>query len=210
MPTWVRDETKSLLDLLAPSSTARQSVARSDVLFEQGVAVRHLYYVLEGSFKLVHHTREGKELIVELSGPGDVLGSFLEPQESTALARALEDAVVLLVPVAVLRADLEKSPVLAVELVLRAERKRRAAEAQAARLAFESVTRRLGTFLLEISDRKTGLLRFPLSQGEIASRIGSSRETVCSLLNELRRTGLVEIGRGQIRVLDRDRLTHVG
>ena len=210
MPTWVRDDTKSLFDLLAPSSSARQSVAKNEVLFEQGVAVRHLYYVLEGSFKLVRHTREGKELIVELSGPGDLLGSLLEPHESSAAARALEDSVVLLVPVAVLRNELDRSPALAVELVLRAEKKRRVAEAQAARLAFESVIRRLGVFLLEIADRKTGLLRFPLSQGEIASRIGSSRETVCSLLNELRRTGLVEIGRGQIRVLDRDALARVG
>jgi CRP/FNR family transcriptional regulator len=210
MATWIRGDTRGLSGLIAPSSGSQQRLSRNDVLFREGVELRHLFFVLEGSFKLVRHSSEGKELIVDLAGSGDALGSFIEPRESTALARALENSVVFPVLTSVVRSEVERSPELAIELVRRSEKRRLAAESLAARLAFGSVTGRLSSFLLEIADPTTGFLRFPLSQGEIASRIGSSRETVCSLLNELRRAGLVEIGRSQIRVVDRNGLEGVG
>ena len=44
---------------------------------------------------------------------------------------------------------------------------------------------------------------------EIANLIGSSRETVCSILNQFRRSGWLEIERGRIRLVDRARLASV-
>ena len=49
---------------------------------------------------------------------------------------------------------------------------------RAARFAFESVPRRLATLLLEASDRRSGLLRFPLNQSELASLVGPMWEPV--------------------------------
>ena len=80
------------------------------------------------------------------------------------------------------------------------------AQTVAARLAFETVPRRLAHLLLGISDLRYGTLKYPLNQTEIANLIGSSRETVCSILSRMRREGYLSIVKGRIRVLDRERL----
>lgn len=162
--------------------------------------------VSSGSVKLVRHSEEGREFIVDLAGRGDAFGALAEPSIAGVAARALEESTFLAVPVTAIRRALERNPALALRAVREAERRRRAAEIRAARFAFESVPRRLATLLLEETDRRSGILRFPLNQSELASFIGSSRETVCSILNQLRRDGIVETPHGQIRVRDRRRL----
>lgn len=188
------------------SSSAIERASRTQFLYREDQVLSHLYVVASGSFKLVRHSEEGREFIVELAGRGDTFGALAEPATAAVAARALEDSSCLAIPVAAVRRALERNPALALRAVQKAERRLRAAEVRAARFAFESVPRRLASFLLETTDRRSGLLRFPLNQSELASLIGSSRETVCSILNQLRRDGIVETPRGRIQVLDRRRL----
>jgi CRP/FNR family transcriptional regulator len=129
-----------------------------------------------------------------------------EPAVAAVTARALEQSTFLAVPVDAVRRALERNPALALRAVRETERRLRAAEVRAVRFAFESVPRRLAALLLEATDRRSGLLRYPLNQSELASFIGSSRETVCSILNQFRRAGIVEIPRGQVQVIDRRKL----
>lgn len=187
-------------------SSAIAHASKGQVLFREDHALSHLYVVSSGSFKLLRHSEEGREFIVDLAGHGDAFGVLAEPATAGVTARALEDATILAVPVTTLRRALERNPALALRAVREAERRIRAAEIRAARFAFESVPRRLAALLLEASDLRSGLLRFPLNQSEIASLVGSSRETVCSILNQLRRDRIVETPRGRIQVLDRKRL----
>ncbi len=188
------------------SSSTIERVSRSRTLFQHGQALSHLYLVSSGSVKLVRHSEEGREFIVGLAGRGDSFGAMVEPSTATAAALALEESTLLAVPIASIRRAVERNPAFALRLVREAERRLRATESRAARLAFESVRTRLVALLLEASDRRSGFLRFPLNQSDLASFIGSSRETVCSILNELRREGIVEASRGRIRMLDRKRL----
>jgi CRP-like cAMP-binding protein len=188
------------------SASSVERVPRFRILFQDGQPLAHHYAVAYGSFKLVRHSEEGREFIVDLAGRGDSFGALAEPAPATAAARALEDATLLVVPVAAVRRALERHPAFALRVVRDTERRLRAAEARAARFAFESVPQRLAALLLEASDRRSGLLRFPLNQSELAGFIGSSRETVCSILNQLRRDSVVESSRGRLRVLDRKRL----
>jgi CRP-like cAMP-binding protein len=187
-------------------SSAIESASRAQVLFQEDSTLSHLYVVSSGSVKLVRHSEEGREFIVDLAGRGDAFGTLTEPATAAVEARALEDTTLLAVPVTAVRRALERNPAFALRAVREAERRLRAAEIRAARFAFESVPRRLATLLLEASDGRSGLLRFPLNQSELASLVGSSRETVCSILNQLRRDRIVETPRGRIQVLDRRRL----
>jgi len=126
--------------------------------------------------------------------------------ESHALAQALEASVCIVIPVTIVRRTLSKNPELAVRLLSHAAARQSNVETVAARLAFETVPQRLAHVLLDASQSKSGELSFPLNQTEIANLIGSSRETVCSILNQFRRRRLLDINRGKIRILDRDQL----
>jgi CRP-like cAMP-binding protein len=188
------------------ASSAEESVPKGGILFPEGQSLGHLYIVTQGSFKLVRYSDEGREFIVDLAGSGDAFGALIEPEIATVVARALETSVCLSVPVAGVRRAIERNPELAVRAVQSAVCRARAAEVRAARLAFERVPQRLASLLLEVTDRRSGHLRFPLNQSELASFIGSSRETVCSILNQLRRDSIVASPRGRLHVLDRRRL----
>jgi CRP/FNR family transcriptional regulator, cyclic AMP receptor protein len=190
-------------------SSTSQGIPRGRSLYTEGAEITNLYVVRSGSFKLVRHSEEGKELIVSLVGTGGWFGALDGPLESSVLARALEDSVVTVVPTVSLRRAMERSPELARRFLRRLEERLRSAEIQSARLAFESVARRLASLLVETTDLQSGLLLFPLNQTEIANLIGSSRETVCSLLNQFRRDRLVDIPRGRIQIVDREGLQAV-
>ena len=191
-------------ELLASSTNHRAS--RHQVLYYAGETLTHLCFVQSGSLKLVRHSQEGKELTVSLVGPGECCGPFAEPFEAAVLAQALEDTLYTLLPLLAIRHAMSRNPGLAVNLLAHAQTIHMEAEAATARLAFQSVPQRLAHLLTAETNERTGRLTFPLNQTEIANSIGSSRETVCSILNRFQRQGLIRIERGQISVRDRSGL----
>lgn len=194
-----------LEELLSASTSHR--VVRQQVVYCEGEKLTHLYLVQTGSIKLVRHSEEGKELIVALARPGECFGALAEPLESRTLAQALEDSTILVVPLSAVRQTLAQNPRFATGLLVQAVKRHQDAETAATRLAFETVRQRLAHLLLEVSDPQSGQLATPLNQTEIANLIGSSRETVCSILNQFRRQGLLDINRGRLRIVDRALLT---
>ena len=179
---------------------------RHQVLYCAGEELTQRYFVQSGSLKLVRHSQEGKELIVSLVGPGECCRPFAEPYEAASLAQALEDTEYTLLPLTAIRRAMSRNPRLAVNLLAYTQMIHLEAEAATARLTFQSVPQRLAHLLAVETNEPTGSLTFPLNQTEIANLIGSSRETVCSLLNQFQRQGLIRIDRGQVRVLRRSGL----
>jgi CRP/FNR family cyclic AMP-dependent transcriptional regulator len=207
IPLLVRLDDDVRRGLLTKSTVRNES--RDRVVYCAGEPLKYLYLVLAGSVKLVRHSKEGKELIVALVSEGEAFGSpYAQP--SGALAQTLEPTTLLLVPHLALKRAMRESTELAFTVIENLERQRERAELALSRLAFDSVPRRLSRFLLETSDEESGELRFPLNQTEIANLIGSSRETVCSVLNQFRRSGWVALERGAVRVTGREELSLVG
>lgn len=190
------------LDELVASSRPHH-VERHQVVYCASERLSELYVVQHGSFKLIRHSEEGKELIVALVGASKSFGAYAEPADSLTMAQALEPSAFLAIPTTVIRRTISRNPDFAVRLLAHALDRQREAETAAARLALETVPARLAHFLLDLSDARSGAMSFPLNQTEIANLIGSSRETVCSILNQFRRGGWLENERGRIRVIDR-------
>ena len=72
-------------------------------------------------------------------------------------------------------------------------------------ILFLSADKRLAIFLLQESEkRKSGKLS--LTHEQIARYMGSAREVVSRLLKYFAQEGMVELGRGSLRLLDRERL----
>lgn len=70
-------------------------------------------------------------------------------------------------------------------------------------VAFRRMDARVAAFLLERAGRENTLRA---THQEIAAELGSSREVVSRLLEDLAERGLIRVGRGQIELLDRDAL----
>lgn len=190
-------------------SSAQLRLTRHQLVFRQGELVNRLYLVDSGSVKLVRHSELGKEMIVSVPSRGGTFGAMTAPAESAHLAEALQESTLIVIPVAAIRRAAYGSPRFAMALVDDVEARRRDAEASAFRIAFDTVPARLAHALLRQCDEVTGELLAPLNQTELAHLIGSSRETVCSVLNRFRRNGLLQIERGRLRLVARDLLDRV-
>lgn len=186
-----------------------QRTSRGQIIYCEGEILPHLYVIESGSVKLVRASEDGKELIVGLLGRGECFGNVAHSQPSGCFAQALEDSTLFAVPRQTLRRVAASKPSFALDLLELAERQSTAAQAHAARLAFDTVPQRLAQLLLRISDPRYGTLRYPVNQTDLANLIGSSRETVCAILSRLRRRGVVSIVKGRIRVLQRERLPEI-
>lgn len=72
-------------------------------------------------------------------------------------------------------------------------------------ILFMSMDKRLAIFLYDESAR-TGLDTIALTHGQIARYMGSAREVVSRMLKYFANEGIVEVSRGGIRILDKQRL----
>jgi len=71
--------------------------------------------------------------------------------------------------------------------------------------AIHSVEQRLARWLLMAHDR-VGTDKFPLTQEFVAMMLGANRSTVTVIAGTLQRAGLITYHRGQVAILDRERL----
>ncbi len=170
-----------------------------------------VYQLQSGRVKMSIVSPEGREVILDFVEPGELFGEMqiLDASEDVA-AEALEDSRVLTIPRERLEGLLHNRPGLALRLARLVAVRRQRTELRLRTLAYNTVPQRLGNLLLQLC-RQYGkphhrgtLLRIRLSQGELGSLIGASREIVNSTLADFRQKGLVDVSRTQIIVRERE------
>ena len=207
------DDVTDFLDL---ATTA--TFAAGDVLVRQGEEAHQLLVLLRGRVRVVVTTEAGREVLVAVRGPGDVIGELavLDPGPRTATVSALEDLTALAVPGDAFRAFLDDRPHVMGALLRALVRRLRESDRHLVEDRTEDVGTRLARQLLELGARygspsEEGLdLDVPLTQEQLASWIGTSREAVAMALRDLRESGTVATSRMRITLLDVDALRDVG
>lgn len=178
----------------------RRELGKGERLYRAGDPADTVFRVDQGLIKLAIHVASGKERIVGVAGPGDLVGALTPGQHHLHEgAEALSGSVVVTVVPRAAAADFE--PALF-----------RAAGEQLARVtvALEDgelpVGARLARALLRLGERfgqasGDGAVRLtlPLTHENLAAMIGAARETTTAGLGELRRLGLLEGTRGSYR-----------
>lgn len=189
---------------------------RGELVFTESEPGDRLYVVREGKVKLVRRSSDGRENLLTVVGPGEMLGelSLFDPGPRTSSAVAVTDTVVLELDRDQLTDWLNQHPSVALHLLQAlARRLRRTTEAHAD-LVFSDVPGRVARALLDLSNRfgepMDGAVHVPhdLTQVELAQLVGASRETVNKSLGEFAQRGwLVREPRG-VLLLDVERLEH--
>jgi len=200
-----------LVDQMAPVQ-----LDRGEHVFTECEPGDRLYVVREGKVKLVRRSSDGRENLLTVVGPGEMLGelSLFDPGPRTSSAVAITDTVVLELDHDQLTTWLNQHPSVALHLLQAlAQRLRRTTEAYAD-LVFSDVPGRVARALLDLSGRfgepmDGGVhVAHDLTQVELAQLVGASRETVNKSLGEFAQRGwLVREPRG-VTLLDVERLEH--
>jgi len=210
--------TGSFLDLLSgPDLVTLKAAAVTRVfqpgsaLARQGESASYVIFIDSGWALETSFAGTGTETVLRVLGPGDIVGDY-----AALTGRSRESTVTCLrhIKGAVVTADrfttlLERNPAISLALSRVLEQRLREADHRIRIQAAYSGGQRLAGLLLDLADRYgaavpgTGVkLDFPLSQEQLASWAGVSRETVVRALTQWRRHGLVRTGRRKIDLLD--------
>ena len=192
------------------SSGRRRRFSKGDSLFNEGSRSERVMILIEGRAKVARATEDGKEAMLALRGPGDLLGemSVFGGEPHSASATALEDCDALVLTRTEFTSFLEEYPRAALVLLsMLTERLRDADDKRADFLAYDAESR-VARGLVELAERfgeptDAGLrIRVALSQEELGGWLGASRESVSKALHRMRSRGWIETHRRGITVVD--------
>ena len=179
--------------------TVEETHRPREYIFMEGDPARWFCVVKSGHVKILRHSRTGKDVVLELLGPGEVFGgvAVIERRPYPAAAQATDSAVVLKIPAETMIAVSERHPSLIRELALLIGRRLRAAHDSVTSLAVDPVEARLAAALLRLADRegtrsKQGLaLPFHLTRQSLADMTGTTVETAIRIVSRWLKDGLV-------------------
>ncbi|MDO8519160.1 MAG: Crp/Fnr family transcriptional regulator [Deltaproteobacteria bacterium] len=187
---------------------------KGQVIFYEGNQSYGLYCIFSGRIKLYKSGLDGKQQIVRLAGPGDLLGyrSLFSGEPYHASAEALEDATICCVDRNAFFPVLAKSPELALNIIKKLSRELREAEDLATSIAQRSVRERMAELLLMLKEtygspgKKGVRINLELSREDMAEMIGITQETAIRLLSEFRQDGFIDVKDREITILNADKL----
>jgi CRP-like cAMP-binding protein len=199
-------------DRVALAHRARlRSFRAGTVIFGEGEPGDSLHVVVDGRVRIVAAGPNGEEATVAVVGPGDCFGEF-------SLLDGLPRSASALAPVAtktfmVTREDfvdwVTERPTAALAIMETLSLRLRKMDEALVDLVSLDLPHRLSKQLLglaKIHDLETvlnnGTLRLSVTQGELASMLGVSRESVNKTLNQFSQQGVVETARGAITITD--------
>jgi CRP/FNR family cyclic AMP-dependent transcriptional regulator len=206
------DETEAL-----EAVAMRRSYGAGVTILHEGDEAGPVVVLLSGRVKIASISEAGREAIAAVRGAGELLGelSAIDGGRRSSSVTTLERVELLLVPRSDFVVLLERRPRIALVILRIVAGRLRYADAQQAQHATHDVVGRLATRLVELCERFGETngdvieIDLPLSQDELGSWIGASREGVSKAFHTLRELHIVETGRRHVTVLDAEGLARL-
>jgi CRP/FNR family cyclic AMP-dependent transcriptional regulator len=181
---------------------ATRGFPKNAIVVNEGDRTDSLYLILAGKVKVYLGDESGKELILDIKGPGQYFGEMvLDDKPRSATVMTLEPAQFAVLARADFTAFLLKHPEVALQLIRNLIRVARGLNENVRSLAMLDVYGRVARVLLELAVEKDGRLVIEkLTQKDIANRVGASREMINRILRDLSQGGYVSIEGGRITI----------
>lgn len=191
---------------LADQSHSRK-LQDGDIVYRPGDTPEAFHGVLTGVIKMTGEDPSGKYFLYGLIQPGWWFGeiSVLDGHPRAQLATAIGETEILVIPRSALIAELDADPSLYKVFVDVLCTRLRQAGVVFEETAFLTTPIRLGKHLLRLHQARESF-RAKLSQEEIAASLGVTRQSIHRVLKDWQRYGWVEVGYGDIQVLEPDQI----
>jgi CRP-like cAMP-binding protein len=202
-------------EIAALATIAREESYRArDYIFMEGEPAEWFCVVRSGRVKILRAARGGKEVVLELLGPGEPFGgvAVIERRPYPASAQATEASVVLKIPREPIIALSERHPGVIREMALMIGRRLRAAHESVRSLAADPVEARLAAALLRLAERDgerrpSGMaLPYHLTRQSLADMIGTTVETTIRIVSRWQQARLVRDDGGRLLLADPEAL----
>lgn len=187
---------------------------RGDTVSRQGQPVGAVHAIVDGCVKLTRITATGRTMVTDFLVPGDLVGerALLGESEHPDDVVAVEDTLVASLPTAVAKGFVEGDADALMALGKHLGERLARQECKVVGLSTMRVHQRLAEGLLQLGRslgvRRNGdiVVKARFTQAELADWIGTTRETASTVLNELKRAGIIDIVGRRIHLRDLDGL----
>jgi CRP-like cAMP-binding protein len=184
-----------------------------EIIFAQGDAGDALYGVVTGKVRISAGAPDGREIFLNIMEAGDTFGeiALLDGGPRTASASAMIASELVSIRREHFLGALEREPRLALELLRLCGERLRWTSGQVEDAALLDASARLAKRLVSLGkfhgERTAEGVKVQISQEELASFLGVSRQVVNQYLQDWKGQGWVELGRGAVTVRDEKALT---
>jgi CRP/FNR family cyclic AMP-dependent transcriptional regulator len=184
---------------LADAAIAR-TFPKNTIVVTEGERSDSLYVILSGRVKVFVSDEDGRDLVLNVMGPGEYFGELaLDEGPRSASVATLEQSRMAVIPNDVLKAFLAAHPGAALPLIRVLIGRVRRSTDSLKNLAMLDVYGRVAKLLLELAREVDGKLVIEerLTQQDIGERVGASREMVSRILKDLAAGGYVSTEGGK-------------
>jgi CRP/FNR family transcriptional regulator, cyclic AMP receptor protein len=183
-------------DLKALAAVSRlRSYRRGQIVFTRGDPGETVIVVVSGRVKMTVRSADGGELTLAIIHAGGLTGEVgvVDGGPRSADAETLEDTQLLLIPRDAVRDVCARVPSAAQALTNSIAATLRRLTDATADLVFLDLPRRVAKLLLSQPRGDDGIIRFRMSQEEMAHQAGSTRQSVNAALRGFERRGWIEM-----------------
>ena len=187
---------------------AAERYGRGEAVFSAGAPGNNVYFLRSGKVKIKQLSPAGREVILWFCLPGEIFGlaEVARGGGRVISAQACERSEVLVVRQEKFRAFLMQRPHVAMLSMQVLSARLRLLGEVLVNLVADDVNTRIAKLILRLSSRygtpagKEVRLTIPLTHQEIADMVGTTRQTVTSVLSALKRQGVLTIDDRRIQI----------
>ena len=215
-------ENVDLFELLCPTKVGNldetQSInefSKGDFIYFPDEQVKHIYMIAEGRIRIGRYNEEGKEVVKSILSKGEIFGEMALAGEEVRsdFAQAM-DPKTRVYPMSIdeMKQLMSNNNELSLKMYKLLGLRLRKLERQVESLVFKDARTRVIEFLRDAAEwkgKKVGfetMIQTRLTHKDIAQLTGTSRQTVTTILNELKDQNVINFNRRQILIRDMELL----
>jgi CRP-like cAMP-binding protein len=190
-----------------------RSYSAGETVFERGSESREVMFIVQGAVNIVNFTLAGREVAFATLGAGDCFGELaaIDSRPRSASVVAAERTLLAILPSGHFLGLLHENAEISFHLLQRLTQMVRSGDVYIMELSTLAATQRVYAELLRRAEPDKAVpslwVIHPLPPlREIASRVGTTRETVARALSQLYPTGMLRRKGHSLYIMDRARL----
>jgi CRP/FNR family cyclic AMP-dependent transcriptional regulator len=198
--------TEGELDSISKLAVTR-SFPKNTMIICEGDHSDSLYAILSGKVKIFLSDEDGKEVTLNLQGAGEYFGelALLDEAPRSASVMTVDDTKLTIISKQAFEKCMQDNSAIALKVMKGLARRLRDLTENVRSLALMDVYGRVARMLLDMAEEKDNKLVIPqkLTQRDIASMVGASREMVSRILRDLTTGGYISIDNKIITINER-------
>jgi CRP/FNR family transcriptional regulator, cyclic AMP receptor protein len=195
----------------------RRHFDAGQTIFESGSPGHSMMAVVTGTVRITARSSRGTEIMLAVLSQGEIVGeiALLDGGERTADATALTDCELVVLERRVVLPFLEQHPKACLKLLEMLAQRLRHTDEWITEIALAQIAARLAKVLLSTATaegRRGGdarVFNVTLTQRELGSMIGASRESVNRCLKQWQRDGIVKLQPSRITILAEEAIKEI-